>query len=399
MANPFAASTHPILLPADSLISATVPCLENYTAKCPLSQTAEHTDLWAGTPAACYDSAVKIRQNKNIESFLARCRTNLSDDRLNSFLDRRVTPGNEAYVRRALKAAGAQEFDGPENTWPGLLISVDDYEKTPYHRNVTAKLRGLHDGLYDTAVFAGGRLFNLDAVQPDKKRELGDWMKLRALDRDAETLVLADGDTEWMLDMPSEAATNDPFARKAYGNVLLFGLGIGYVLYMTLLTPSVRHITVVERDERVITRFRELLMPLFPDPDRFDILQDDAHNRWNAEWLSRFDCIFTDIWQSGEDGLFRMSELLSAAPVPLNTADFWIEDSCIVPLRTLVFLYFEELCSGTSRPVSGEYTGLMNNVRRWFETDSSVITEPEELKDRMYSRGILRGILGGRTCE
>lgn len=223
-------------------------------------------------------------------------------------------------------------------------------------------------------------------------------MKLRALDRDATTLVLADGDTDWMLDMPSEAATNDPFARKAGGNVLLFGLGIGYVLYMTLLNPSVRHITVVERDERVIARFRELLMPLFPDHDRFELIQDDAHNRWNAEWLSRFDFIFTDIWQSGEDGLFRMSELLSAAPVPLDTADFWIEDSCIVPLRTLVFLHFEELCSGRKRPVAGEYTSLMNNVRRWFEADPSVITEPEDLKDRMYSRGILRGILGGKTC-
>ena len=339
-----------------------------------------------------------IRQNKKIESFLVRCRTNLSDDRLNGFLDRRVTPGNEVYVRRALKAAGAQEFDGPEDTWPHLLISVDDYEQTPYHRNVTAKLRGLHESLYDTAVFAGGRLFNLDAVQPDVNRELGDWMKLRALDRDAETLVLADGDTEWMLDMPSEAATNDPFARKAYGNVLLFGLGIGYVLYMTLLNPSVRHITVIERDARVITRFKKLLMPLFPDHNRFELIQDDARSRWNGEWLSRFDCIFTDIWQSGEDGLFRMSELLSASPVPLDTADFWIEDSCIVPLRTLIFLHYEELCSGVSRSVSADYTGLMNNVRRWFETDPSVITETEDLKDRMYSRAVLRGILGGKTC-
>ena len=350
------------------------------------------------TPLPCYDSVVRIEQNENIASFLARCRRNLSNTALNSFLDRRVTSGSEAYLRRQLKRAGAQEFEGPETTWPSLFLSVDAFEKTPYHRNVTAKLSGMHGDLYDTVIFEGNRLFNLDAVQPDQNRELNDWMKLRALDRDANTLVLADGETEWMLDMPSEAATNDPFARRAHGSVLLFGLGIGYVLYMTLRNPAVSHITVVEYNPRVIEVFEQILKPLFPDHDRFTILQDDARNRWNEEWLAGFDCIFTDIWQSGDDGLFMMADLLSRASVPLDKADFWIEDSCIVPLRTLVFLHYEELLEHKPRPVAEDYEPLMNNVRRWFDSDPAVIGNAEALKDRLYSREVLRGILGGRTC-
>ena len=373
--------------------------MKNYTAKCLLSQTAKRIRSPAEAVLPCYDSVVRIEHSKNIESFLARCRAHLSDTALNTFLDRKVTPGNETYLRRQLRQAGAQEFDAPEAEWPSLFLPADAFERSPYHANVTAVLKGMHGELYDTAVFAGNRLFNLDAVQPDKNRELNDWMKLRAMDRDVETLVLADGDTEWMLDMPSEAATNDPFARKAHGNVLIFGLGIGYVLYMTLRNPAVSHITVVEYNPRVIEVFEQILKPLFPDHERFTILQDDTRNRWNTEWLSRFDCIFTDIWQSGEDGLFIMAELLSKASVPLDSSDFWIEDSCIVPLRTLVFLHYEELYDERTRAVAEDYLPLMNNVRQWFASDHTDIHTENELKDRLYSREVLRGILGGRTCE
>ena len=346
----------------------------------------------------CYDFPVKITVNHEIEAFLQRCRDNLSDTRLNNFLDRSVTPGNEAYIQQALKKAGSQEFSGPKETWPSLFLSVDAYEQSPYHRNVTGKLQDLSNERFELQTFAGNRLFNLDAVQPDRSRELGDWMKLRALDRDAETLVLTSSETEWMLDMPSEAATNDPYAKKAHGNVLQFGLGIGYVLYMTLLNPAVSHITVIENDPLTIALFREYLMPLFPGHDRFTIIQDDAENRWNSDYLSGFDYIYADIWQSGEDGLFIMSDLLKQAMVPLASADFWIEDSCIVPLRTLIFLHFEESCYHTERTVSPDYQSLMDRVRTWFDSDPSLITSADELRDRMYDRRILRSILGGKTC-
>ena len=93
-----------------------------------------------------------------------------------------------------------------------------------------------------------------------------------------------------------------------------------------------------------------------------------------------------------------MADLLSRTAVPLDKADFWIEDSCIVPLRTLVFLHYEELLEHNPRPVADDYQDLMNNVRRWFDSDPAVIDNAEALKDRLYSREVLRGILGGRTC-
>ena len=341
---------------------------------------------------------MKLEASEAMDSFFRRCRRNLSDTRLNRFLDRRITPGQERYLQRKLKQAGAQEFNGPEETWPGLFLPASFWVDNPYHRNVTEQLMELNLADYHTEVFAGQRLFNLDAVQPDKNRELMDWMKLRALDQDVTTLVLQEGDIDWMLDAPSEIVTNDPFAAKAHGSVITFGLGIGYFLYMALRNPAVAHVTVIEKNETVIDRFREYFLPLFPDPDRVTIRHADAFEVWNKNELSAYDYIYADIWQSGEDGLFVMQKLLQQAAPDFAKTDFWIEDSCIVPLRTLLFLHFEELRSGRTNPVHPDYTILMDQVRTWADRNHTVVRDPDQLKAYLYDRRVLRSILGGKPC-
>ena len=338
---------------------------------------------------------MKLILNDDINAYLRRCRTNLSDERLNRFLDRKVTPGNESAVQKALKKAGSPEFQGSPDTWPSLFLSVEDWMESPYHKAITAKLS--EHGSYSREVFLGRRLFNADAVQPDPAKELGDWMKLRALDQNAETLVLTDGEIEWMLDAPSEAATNDPYARKAHGNVITFGLGIGYFLFMALLNPAVNHVTVIEQNEAIIETFRSVFLPLFPSPEKITIRCADAYDVWQAESLSDFDYIYADIWQSGDDGLFAMQRLLRQYQPPLENADFWIEDSCVVPLRTLIYLHYEELAHGKKQPVSPDYEPLMDQVRAWFAQEEITVDSPEPLKQYMYDRAVLRKILGGRA--
>lgn len=337
---------------------------------------------------------MEIRRNREIFSYFDRCRANLSNERINSFLNRRVTPASETCVRRQLSKAGVPEFAGSEADWPSLFIRVDEWENHPYHRTVTDRLRTL-SGVYETEEFEGQRLFNSDAVQPDVNKELNDWMKLRALDRAAQTIVLVSNGIEWMLDAPGESITNDPPAEKAHGRVVTFGLGIGYYLFMALRNPEVDHVTVIEKDPAVIETFRNHLQPLFPDHNRFTIQTGDAMDFWNKAYLSSFDSIYADIWQSSDDGLFLMHELLKRYNPPHEAVDFWIEDSCVVPLRTLIFLHYEELVYRTRRQVNPDYEELMQCVRRWFKKDSRIIDNPQDLKEMMYDRKVLRAILGG----
>lgn len=56
----------------------------------------------------------------------------------------------------------------------------------------------------------------------------------------------------WMTVTPNEINTIQPCVRQSHGNVLTFGLGLGYYAFHCLLKPDVRRVTVVERDPDII---------------------------------------------------------------------------------------------------------------------------------------------------
>lgn len=69
---------------------------------------------------------------------------------------------------------------------------------------------------------------------------------------------------EWMAIKPNEIETmRQPIARAA-GQVVAFGLGMGYYAFMVSEKPEVKTLTIVERDENVIALFREHILPQFP---------------------------------------------------------------------------------------------------------------------------------------
>ena len=337
---------------------------------------------------------MRIDHNSEIASFLSRCRENLGNNSLNEYLDHKVTPGNETYLRKKLAKAGAAEFFGPEVSWPSLFLSSEDWMKTPYHSRIhLEKIEDEHFS-YETMRVLPGRLFNLDEVQPDPKRELNDWMKLRAMDQAFETAVLYQDDDLWMIDAPSEALTNDPMAVAAHGNALTFGLGIGYFLYMASLNPKTECITAVEKSESVIRMFETCLLPQFDHPEKIRLIHGDAMDYWNEEFLSGFDTIYADIWQSGDDGLFWISRLLSQYHPDDEKTFFWIEESCLVALRTVVFLHFEELYYRCEREVSEDYRPLLEKTRAYFRRIDKSIDSVDALKHFLYDRTVLRAILG-----
>ena len=162
-------------------------------------------------------------------------------------------------------------------------------------------------------------------------------MKLRAMDHNFDALYLYQDNMDWMFDAPSEANTNDIPAQRAHGKVLTFGLGIGYFLYMAIQNPNVEEVTVIERSKEVIAMFRNFILPQFETTKPIHLIEGDAFDYFNQDYLSNFDYIYTDIWQSSQDGLPLITELLEQCYLPKEKADFWIEDSCLEVIWPLVF--------------------------------------------------------------
>ena len=102
-----------------------------------------------------------------------------------------------------------------------------------------------------------------------------------------------------MSDTRAEICDHLEIIRKAKGNVLLNGLGLGLVLRACLLKPEVNYITVIEIAPEVIGLIEPHLRKQFGN--RFTIHEADAvtwkapkNFRWDVVWHDIFDAICID---------------------------------------------------------------------------------------------------------
>lgn len=342
---------------------------------------------------------MKIQLTSEIESFLDRCRYNVMNDDKNAFIGMHVTKSNERSIQMELQENGFAEFMCEESEWPSLFISKKEWEQSPYHANINLDLIRDSHFSYEKIKVAGRELFNVDCIQKDPDRELNDWMKLRAMDHSFEAIYLYQDEQDWMMDAPSEASTNDVVADKAHGKVVTFGLGIGYFVYMAMLNPAVEEITVVESSEEVIAMFKRFLLPQFPQEKPLHIIQGDAFDYFNEAFLSQFDYSYTDIWFSSEDGLQIMEKLLEQYVPVYEDSAFWIEDSCLEIMWTLIFMYFDALAHNADVQVNAQYEKEMNKIVHFFENIDETIDSAERLKFYMYDNKTIRSILSLRLDQ
>lgn len=75
--------------------------------------------------------------------------------------------------------------------------------------------------------------------------------------------VALENDRLWMSITPNEIETMKEAIEKAFGNVLNFGLGLGYYAYMISEKNNVDSITIVEMNENIIELFKKYILPQF----------------------------------------------------------------------------------------------------------------------------------------
>lgn len=327
--------------------------------------------------------------------FIQRVKPNIQESPFNAFLDRKVDPAHPERLQRELARAGHPEFQKDPKHWPSLYLSTQDFLNSPYHQNIHFDSIQKEGVSFQTMTIKAHHLFNLMAIQKDPLKELKDWMVLRAMDEDYETGILSLGEEVWMLDAPSEQATIDPIAKRAYGKVVTFGLGIGYFLYMASLNPKVKELTVVESNPAVIDLFKESILPQFDLKIPLTILQGDAKAYFNQDFLAPFDVIFVDIHQSSDDGLEAMSTLLERTQPLFERCDFWIESSCTEMLPALMLLVAEAKLKGqkVKHPDPWVYK-WMRKIDRSLEGIDLSSWSVDQLKTWIYDPRAHRKLLG-----
>jgi hypothetical protein len=150
--------------------------------------------------------------------------------------------------------------------------------------------------------------------------------------------VLQD-DNEWMMVTPEETGTIRSAIEAASGDVVTFGLGLGYYPFMVSLKRDVRSVTVIELDDTVAELFQKHLLPQFPNKEKIHIVVSDGFVYARDIMPGKhFDHAFVDMWHDASDGLpmyIRMKKLESYNPD--SKFEYWIERSILSRLRWFVF--------------------------------------------------------------
>ena len=138
--------------------------------------------------------------------------------------------------------------------------------------------------------------------------------------------VLQDG-REWMTVTPHEIRTTLPAVNKSFGNVLTYGLGLGYFTYMSHLKENVTSVTVVEKDKSVIELFKQYILPQFKTKDKVKIICADAFEfAKNEAEKYGFDFVFADTWHDPSDGVEMYEKFKSFEGTNTKTTYmYWIE--------------------------------------------------------------------------
>ena len=336
---------------------------------------------------------MKIIKNKEIVDYLNRIKVNLDSNYQNDYLDGYVEINDELEAKKELMKAGQQEYEEDINN--PLFIEPSEYYNNPYVKNIKLDVVSDKHFSYELTTIEKGYLFNSDALIDDKDKELKDYMKLRALKEDIKAIFLYQDDKEWMMAVPSEFITNDPYAKKAKGKVITFGLGIGYFVYMCLLNKDVESITVIEKEEEVINIFNKI-KDQFPNINKIKIIHGDAFDYFKEDYLKDFDYIYVDIYKSSDDGRYLIEKLLEQYLPPIEKCDFWIENSCLSIIKTLIYLYYDENVYHRHNKVYKEYLLLFNKVRNYFNSLDVTVDKVDTLKDYMYNKQVIREILASK---
>jgi len=138
-------------------------------------------------------------------------------------------------------------------------------------------------------------------------------------------------DRIWMTVTPNEIETMKEPIEQAFGNVLTYGLGLGYYAYMVSEKENVDRVTIVEMNEDVISLFKTHILPQFQHAHKITIVQADAFEYAEQEMAKgRYDVVFADIWHDVSDGLemyLKMKTYEKLSPSTIYT--YWIEQSIL----------------------------------------------------------------------
>lgn len=209
---------------------------------------------------------------------------------------------NEAYKNLLIAFLGVENKEFVDEYFTSLLTCLDEeeYHNNPYYKLI--KFNNISLGKWDLkqSKYKAYELFVKDDFMYDGDKIIP---QLGYFENEFDFPAVYENDVLWMSVTPNEINTMKEPINHAYGNVLTFGLGLGYFAYMTSLKDEVKSVTIIEKDKSVIELFNTHILPRFEFKDKIKIIRADAYSFLKNNLKDGdYDYCFVDIYHDAGDG-------------------------------------------------------------------------------------------------
>lgn len=272
-----------------------------------------------------------------------------------------------------------------------FLADIEKFKSNPYYKSikpVETKYKG-YSLTYDH--YAPYELFAYDDIEVDSNYI--EHSKLSYFYDEYKFLAINYNDVTWMSVTPNEIKTMESAIKKAHGDIIVFGLGLGYFAYMASLKLEVKNITIIENDENIINLFINNLLPLFENKAKIKIINNDALKV--IKQPLKYDFAFVDLWHNAEDGIdlyfaFKKEEKNH----PNVEFSYWLERSFYALLRRAFIELLSEQISDEKASYDYAETVFDKLVNKLYEkTKNLQIQEVSDIESLLSDESLLSLIL------
>jgi spermidine synthase len=110
-----------------------------------------------------------------------------------------------------------------------------------------------------------------------------------------------------MTNEPFEVLTNQIFFEKSKGDILIFGLGLGWIIFPILDRDDIKSITVVEKNTEIIEFVGDILSKK-DVKNKLNIIEGDVYDYYNV-LDKKFDFIYFDTYDTPDLSISDINKL------------------------------------------------------------------------------------------
>jgi spermidine synthase len=126
---------------------------------------------------------------------------------------------------------------------------------------------------------------------------------------------------------PFEVMTNQIFFEKSKGDILIFGLGLGWIIFPILDRDDIKSITVVEKNTEIIEFVGDILSKK-DVKNKLNIIEGDVYDYYN-HLDKKFDFIYFDTYDTPDLSITDIDKLNPLYQKFLNDggiSHFWCQE-------------------------------------------------------------------------